>query len=202
MVCILMAMPLMVIPIILGYGFKYIIQKYRGKKDYDIKLKSSIMPLIIFLTFSSIETLIYKNEKKIIEVHSSIHLPYSNMEVYDAIKSVDTLDVKKPFLMKLDLPIPEKCILDEEKIGSIRTCYFKEGLIIERVTELEKGKILRMDVIDYQLTGRKWLGFKEAIYHFEKINNYSTKMTRITTYTSELYPRIYWGPLEKIGIEQ
>lgn len=27
-------------------------------------------------------------------------------------------------------------------------------------------------------------------------------MARITTYTSELYPRFYWQPLEKLGIEQ
>ena len=27
-------------------------------------------------------------------------------------------------------------------------------------------------------------------------------MTRITNYTSELKPRFYWEPLEKLGIEQ
>jgi hypothetical protein len=59
-----------------------------------------------------------------------------------------------------------------------------------------------MDVIDYQLTGRKWLGFNEAIYLFDELENGQSKMTRITTYTSELYPRFYWEPLEKIGIEQ
>jgi len=59
-----------------------------------------------------------------------------------------------------------------------------------------------MDVIDYQLTGRKWLGFKEAIYLFDKLANGYTKLSRITTYTSELYPRFYWRPLEEIGIEQ
>ena len=56
--------------------------------------------------------------------------------------------------------------------------------------------------IDYQLTGREWLGFKEAIYYFEKVDKGSCKLTRITTYTSALKPRIYWQPLEKIGISQ
>ena len=28
------------------------------------------------------------------------------------------------------------------------------------------------------------------------------KLTRITTYTSELTPRWYWEPLEKLGIRQ
>ena len=39
------------------------------------------------------------------------------MQVYDAIKSVDTLIADKPFLMKLDLPIPQKCILEKEEVG-------------------------------------------------------------------------------------
>ena len=47
-------------------------------------------------------------------------------------------------------------------------------------TEHEKGKVLRMDVINYQLTGRKWLGFKEAVYYFKEIGEESCKLTRIT----------------------
>jgi len=122
--------------------------------------------------------------------------------VFDAIKSVDTLDVSKSFLMQIGLPVPYKCILEAEEIGAERTCYFDGGLIKEKVTELERGKILRMVVIDYQLTGRKWLGFKEAIYLFDKVSDNKTKLTRITTYTSELRPRVYWQPLEEIGIQQ
>ena len=59
-----------------------------------------------------------------------------------------------------------------------------------------------MDVTDYNLIGRKWLGFKEAVYYFDKSGNGQCKMTRITTYTSELTPRLYWEPLEKLGIQQ
>lgn len=202
MVCILMALPLVIIAIALGAILKYFIKKYRNTDQQDQLIKSSILPFCLFLAFAFIETALTKNEQFVMEVKSEIILPYSTMEVYETIKSVDTLDAEQPFLMKLDLPIPQKCVLEEEKVGGIRTCYFQNGQIVEEITALEKGKILKMDVIDYQLTGRKWLGFKEAIYLFEKVANGQTKMTRITTYTSELYPRFYWAPLEKIGIQQ
>jgi hypothetical protein len=190
------------ITIAIGVFVKHLIKKYRNSDKQDSLIKSSILPFCLFLTFAFIETELTKNKIYIIEVKSEIILPYSPIQVYETIKSVDTLDAEKPFLMKLDLPIPQKCVLEEEKVGGIRTCYFEGGQIVEKITELEKGKILRMDVIDYQLTGRKWLGFKEAIYLFDELENGQTKMTRVTTYSSELYPRFYWRPLEKIGIEQ
>ena len=124
------------------------------------------------------------------------------MQVYDVIKSVDTLNVEKTFLMQLDLPVPHKCVLDKEEVGGIRTCYFDGGIIKQEVVALEKGRLMQMKVLDYQLTGRKWLGFEDAIYTFDSLPNGHCKMTRITSYTSELYPRFYWQPLEQIGIEQ
>ncbi len=56
---------------------------------------------------------------------------------------MDTLVAEKPFLIKIDLPVPQKCVLEKEKVGALRTCYFNGGKIIERITELEKGKTLK-----------------------------------------------------------
>lgn len=202
MVCLLMAMPLVIGAVALGAFVKYLRRRNRPTEDKENLLKSSILPFCLFLAFGFVESALTKNDQTVVEVKSEIILPYSALAVYDAIKSVDTLDAEKPFLMKLDLPVPQKCILEKEEVGGLRTCYFEGGQIVERITELEKGKILKMDVIDYQLTGRKWLGFKEAIYLFDDLGNDQSRMTRITTYTSALYPRFYWRPLERIGIEQ
>ncbi len=158
------------------------------------------------------EQLLNENKETIVEVKTERIFNYTPEEVYDAIKSVDTLDTSKPFLMLFDLPIPTKCVLENEEIGGIRTCYFDSGAlsnadfgggtIIEKITALERGKLLKIDVIDYNLIGREWLGFKEAIYYFDKVDNHSCKLIRVTTYTSVLTPGIYWEPLEKLGIKQ
>jgi len=199
-VCGLMALgillPLMFLGAVMGH---LILLASKGKGTTNLKILSA--PFLVFLLAAPVENAII-DSPEIIESKTEIILPYSPDKVFDAIKSVDTLDVSKSFLMQIGLPVPHKCILEAEEIGAERTCYFEGGLIKEKVTEFERGKILRMVVTDYQLTGRKWLGFKDAIYLFDKVSDNETKLTRITTYTSELRPRVYWQPLEEMGIQQ
>ena len=154
-ICVIMTLPIILPLMFLGSVITHLSKRYYQLKSTD-KLPVLVLPLLIFLFGSPIEKLLDKNKKEIIEVRSEIILPYNNMQVYDAIKSVDTLIAEKPFLMKIDLPIPQKCELEKEEEGGLRTCYFSEGKIVERITALEKGKLLKMDVIEYELTGRKW----------------------------------------------
>lgn len=200
-ICVIMSLPIIIPLLFLGRAISHWLIKYKKSRSSD-KFHVLVLPFILFLLGAPIEQKVVDDQKEIIIVTSEIYLPYSTLQVYDAIKSVDTLIAEKPFLMKIDLPVPYKCVLEKEEVGALRTCYFEGGKIVERITAFEKGKLLQMDVIDYELTGRKWLGFEEAIYTFEAIGIDSCKMTRITTYSSELYPRIYWEPLERIGIEQ
>jgi hypothetical protein len=211
LICIIMTLPIIVPLIFLGYVVAHLVKRYRQTRDTN-RLPILLLPLIPFLIAAPTEHFLKTDKEAINEVRTEMIFNYTPEEVYDAIKSVDTLDAEKPFLMTFDLPIPTRCVLEKEEVGGLRTCYFKSGklsnadfgsgTITERITELERGKILRMDVIDYNLVGRKWLGFKEAIYYFERVEKDHCKMTRVTTYTSVLTPRLYWEPLEKLGIRQ
>jgi len=210
-ICIVMAIGLVVPFIFLGYIIARLVKRYKLIRETN-RLSILILPLILFLIAAPTEHFLKKEKEIIIEVRTERIFNHTPDEVYDVIKSVDTLDAEKPFLLKLDLPIPTKCVLEKEEVGALRTCYFKGGrlsnadfgggTITERVTEIERGKVLKMDVIDYNLIGRKWLGFKEAIYYFEPAGNNGCKLIRITTYTSVLTPRFYWEPMEKLGVRQ
>lgn len=211
LLCIVMTLPIVVPLIFLGYVITHLVRRYKEIKGTN-RLSVLLLPLIPFLIAAPTEHFLKAEKEVINEVKTEQVFNYMPEQVYDAIKSVDTLDAKKPYLMYFDLPIPTKCVLEKEEVGGLRTCYFKagkssthdfgSGTIVERITELERGKVLKMDVIDYKLVGRNWLGFKEAIYYFDKVGDRSCKLTRITTYTSVLTPRLYWQPLEELGIRQ
>lgn len=211
LLCIVMTLPIVVPLIFIGYIISHLMKRYKVIKSTD-KFSILLLPLLPFLIFAPTEHFLKKDKIEIVEVSTEQIYSYTTEQVFDAIKSVDTLVAEKPYLMQFDLPIPIKCILDKEEIGGIRTCYFRSGrlsnndfgagTIVEKVTAIERGKVLKMDVINYNLIGRKWIGFKEAIYYFDKVENNKCKLTRITTYTSELTPRIYWESLEKLGIRQ
>jgi hypothetical protein len=211
LLCIVMTLPVIVPLIFLGYVIAYLVKRYKHLKSTN-SFPVLLIPLLPFLIAAPAERFVNKNPEVIIEVKTEKVFNYTPEQVYDAIKSVDTLDAEKPFLMNFDLPVPTKCILQKEEVGALRICYFQGGklsnadfgggTITEKVTELKRGKVLKMDVVDYNLIGRKWLGFKEAIYYFDKVDSNHCKLTRITTYTSVLTPRFYWEPLEKLGIAQ
>ncbi|MBK6340085.1 MAG: polyketide cyclase [Bacteroidetes bacterium] len=211
LICIVMALALVTPFIFLGYVISHLVKRYKQIKGTN-RLSVLILPLIPFLIAAPTEHFLKKDKEEIIEVRTEQVFNYTPEQVYDAIKSVDTLDAEKPFLMSFDLPVPTKCVLEKEEVGGIRTCYFKGGnfsnadfgggTIVEKITELERGKILKMDVTDYNLIGRNWLGFKQAIYYFDKVDDPSCKLTRVTTYTSVLTPRWYWQPMEELGIRQ
>lgn len=211
LLCIVMALPIIVPLIFLGYIIVHLTKRYKEIKSTE-SLSILLIPLLPFLIAAPTEHYFKTEKEVVIDVRTEQIFNYSPEQVYDAIKSVDTLDAEKTFLMYFDLPIPTKCILEKEEIGGLRTCYFDPGnlsnadfgggTITEKIIELERGKVLKMDVIDYTLVGRNWLGFKEAIYYFDKVDDNKCKMTRVTTYTSVLTPRFYWEPLEKLGIRQ
>lgn len=209
--CVLFCLPIIAAATFIGY---FITVQFRSRKQIKSteRLHVLVLPLVLFVVAAPIETHLFPKKQEVISVRTEQVFNYTPEQVYDAIKAVDTLEAEKPLLMYFDLPIPTKCILEKEDIGGMRTCYFKPGMltngdfgsgtITEKITAIERGKILQMDVVDYNLVGRDWLGFKEAIYYFEPQDGDRCKMTRVTTYTSKLTPRFYWKPLEKFGIQQ
>jgi hypothetical protein len=210
-ICIVMSLPIIVPFMFLGSVVTHLVKRYKKIKSTE-NLSILVLPLLPFLVVAPAEHFLRTDNEIVVAVRTDAIFDYDPGQVYDVIKSVDAVDAEKTFLMYFDLPVPTRCVLEKEEVGALRVCYFDKGnlsnadfgsgTITERITELERGRILKMDVVEYTLVGRNWLGFKEAIYTFEATKDNKCKMSRITTYTSRLTPRSYWEPLEKFGIQQ
>lgn len=198
LVCVLMALPIFILMIFIGYQT----QKYFMKKTPtdSSKILHGFVPLVLLLLINPIEQSLLP-EPQIVTIKNSKFLDYDASIVFDEVKSMDKLDAEKPLLMRLGLPAPYKCILEADTIGAKRHCLFNNGEIVAEITKYEKGNLLEMDVISYNLTGRDWFQFVDATYTFEELNG-RTKITRTSSYKSALHPRFYWQPLESWGIEQ
>ena len=199
MFCVVLLLPIFVPLLLVGILIGYNLRKRLAKKDQSNTIKITLYPLIVLLFSGSIEHL-FSSKYEDAKVESTIYLSYDASTVYDLIKSVDTLDGERSILMKLGLSVPQKCILEKEEVGAKRTCYFEDGTIEERVTDIKRGEFIKMKVTEYKLPGFKWLKFDDAIYLFTQVDN-MTRLTRITTYRSQLKPRFYWEFCERQAIE-
>ena len=199
LVCVIMLLPIFIPVVLIGILIGYNLRKRSLKTDKKNIIKISLYPLIVLLFSGGIEHF-FSNKFENAKIESTIYLPYEASTVYDFIKSVDTLAGKRSLLMNLGLSVPQKCVLEKEEVGAKRTCYFENGTIEEKVTDIKRGEFIKMKVTDYDLPGFKWLKFDDAIYLFDQKGD-STKLTRITTYQSQLKPRIYWEFWERQAIE-
>lgn len=198
--CVLTLSPLLYLLLFIGMYIGFQIKKSRINKDNKRgnKLSVYILPVLILFISSGIEKF-FTEKYTDVKIETKIILPFSKEMVFDYVKSFDTLNSKKPFLFSIGIQTPLKCILEKDSVGAQRTCYFKEGTIDEIVTDFKRGEILQMKITKYNMPGRKWLHFQDAIYLFKAVGN-STELTRITTYKSELKPRFYWGFWEEMAV--
>ena len=195
LVCILMALPLVAVCALVGYLIGLIIKLFTRKKD---NLKLSILPLFILLV-SYVFNHAWSGDGAESAVSTSMILKVSPPIVYDHIKQVDTVTAPPHWFHELGLPYPYKCIMTAEEVGGKRICQFDAGVITETILELEKNRLLRMEVSDYKMPGKVWFSFKEDRYDVDQIIG-GTRITRTTTFLSKLRPRLYWNEIEKLTI--
>lgn len=204
LVCVAMALPIFLISMLCGYFALRFWRKHKEPRDKprDISdhLVNSFSPLFVLLLLNPVEQSLLP-EPEVVEIETSVLLPYAPAIVFDQVKAMDKLDAEKPWGIWLGLPAPYRCILEADTIGAKRHCLFNNGSIIAEITRYEKGKVLEMDVVDYNLTGREWFRFVDATYTFQQEGS-QTRITRTSSYRSVLQPRFYWEPMEKWGIEQ
>jgi hypothetical protein len=119
--------------------------------------------------------------------------------VWDWVAQMQKLDGARPFLLRVGLPTPTRCELDNTAVGGRRVCYFDSGIIAQEVIEWRRPSFMGLRVTESTLPGRHWLTFLDASYELYPEGS-RTRVVRHTTIGTRLYPRWYWRPLERWGV--
>jgi hypothetical protein len=201
MVCVLMALPIFAGCVLLGGWSQRVYQrKNETPTGQPPRLLVVFTPLAVLLVVGQVEKFVTA-PPALVTVTTSVALPFAAQQVFEGAQQMDTLAAPKPWLLRLGLPTPYKCVLTAPRVGGRRTCLFDNGRIVAEITDYQPGERLTMDVIEYTLTGRHWFHFQDARYTFRR-QAHQTVITRTSSYRSQLRPRWYWQPLETLGIAQ
>jgi hypothetical protein len=198
--CAVLAFPLIFVPLSIGVALGTLLRKmirpFESAKTNCIVLLAA--PLLLF-SGHRLEVKTF-TEARTQSVSTTVHLAATPEEVWANIQSLDKLAGRKPLLMHIGLPIPQKCVLQGTSVGSKRICYFDHGSIEESVLEWDPPRRMRLAIDRTNMPGRHWLEFDGAEYNL-KGDATGTTLTRVTTIRSNLRPAWYWARLESWGVQ-
>jgi Polyketide cyclase / dehydrase and lipid transport len=198
--CAVLAFPLVFVSLMIGVGIGALLRSLIRPFE-DAKMNAVILLLGPVLLFGGQrwETKSF-TEARTESVISTMHLAAKPEDVWRNIQSLDSLAGRRPLLMHIGLPIPQKCVLQGTSVGSKRICYFDQGSIEESVLEWDPPRKMRLAIDRTNMPGRHWLEFDGAEYDVTG-DATGTTITRTTTIRSNLRPAWYWGRLERWGVE-
>lgn len=202
--CAVLAFPLIFVPLAVGVALGTLLRRtIRPFESGKMNTKMNAMTLVLgpALLFGG-HVLEVKNypEPRTEVVTTTMHLAAKPEEVWRNIQSLDSLAGRKPFLMHIGLPIPQKCVLQGTSVGSKRICYFDQGSIEESVLEWDPPRKMRLAIDRTNMPGRHWLSFNGAEYDLSG-DATGTTITRTTTIRSTLRPAWYWARFESWGVQ-
>jgi hypothetical protein len=200
-VCVLMSAPLIAVGLALGGLFGWLVRGRVIDKSRSSKSLTLLMLLVIpmFLMGANRTEESVGRRLRMQTVSDTFVVDSSPESVWNELKSMESITASKTFLMKIGLPVPVSCKTEGEGVGGKRTCYFEHGFIEERITEWDSPRSMKFEIVASEVPGRPWLGFKDASYEIERVDNH-TVITRNTTIVSRLSPAWYWRRLEAIGV--
>ena len=201
-ICCLMAMPLfltgMAIGAVIGY---YARGRFLDRSQNTQRNKTLLMlvgPLLL-ISADQIEKPL-RSGQRVETFESSIEVSAMPDETWKRLVRMSSMQGTKPFLLRIGLPVPDRCTLDGDAVGARRVCHFNQGIIGQEVTEWQQPERMAVKTTESTLPGRHWLTFMDAEYELRKTRT-GTLVVRRTSIGSKLYPRWYWRPFEAWGVE-
>jgi hypothetical protein len=201
-ICCLMALPLIAIGMAIGalIGYlvrgRFLVSSPNGQRNTTLLMMAG--PIVI-VSANHLEKP-HRSIERVERIATTIEVGATPEEAWRNIIRMPKLEGDRPFLLRIGLPVPNRCTLEGEAVGATRVCHFDQGVIGQEVTEWDEPRRFAVRTTEATLPGRHWLRIGDAEYDL-KPTPAGTQVTRWSSIGSKLYPRWYWRPLEAWGVE-
>jgi Polyketide cyclase / dehydrase and lipid transport len=201
-ICCAMAAPLLVAGMAIGAILGYVVRVRILDKSRHVQRNTTLLILVgpmLVVSANEVEKP-FRSVERVETFSTTIEIAAPPAEVWPRLVRMSGMNGDKPFLLRIGLPVPNHCTLESESVGAQRTCHFDQGVINQEVTEWQNSERMTVKTTGSTLPGRHWLTFKDATYELT-ITPTGTRVERLTSIGSKLYPRCYWRPFEAWGVE-
>ena len=200
LICILMAIPLLIILLLMGSFLAYEINSKHYKNSNNIPV-ILILASIGFMSFDSInepENLI--PVKTTIRVDAPIDLVWKNVVTFNKIEQ------EVDWIFKTGISYPTDATIEGKGVGAIRYCNFTTGSFVEPITTWNEPNLLQFDVLKQPIPMNEFNPFWEVHpphldgyfksvkgqFKLTKISDNLTEIEGTTWYKIDIHPEFYW----------
>jgi hypothetical protein len=201
-ICCIMASPLLLGALAIGALVGYAIRvRFLDKSPHprrNAKLMLLVGPILV-VSANEVEKP-FRSVQCVETFSTTVEVAAKPEDVWPQLVRMHSMNGDQPFLLQIGLPVPNHCTLEGDGVGAQRTCHFDQGVINQEVTEWQKFERMTVKTTESTLPGRHWLTFKDSSYELTQTPT-GTRVERLTSICSRLYPRWYWRPFEAWGVE-
>lgn len=104
----------------------------------------------------------FRNRARSEIFETRVCIPAPPERAWAQVEHLDKVEADKPFLIRIGLPTPVRCELDDKSLGGKRICIFDKGRIEQEITGWDPPRSLTTRITGNSLPGRQWLGFRTA----------------------------------------
>lgn len=130
------------------------------------------------------------------EVTTSIRFAAPAEAVWQAMLFYEEVPRRPMRLLRFFLPVPVRTKGEKTRVGAIIECTYEGGHLEKRITEVERPRLVRFEVLIQRLGIEACISMDGGSYVFRDVAG-GSELALMTAYRGHLRPRWLWRPLER-----
>jgi len=134
-------------------------------------------------------------------VATHVHMAFHPEALWRCIQFYEEVPGRPPLLLRALIPAPVRSHGDKTAAGSKVLCLYDSGMLVKRITTLEKPHLIEFELLEQSLGIERCVVAEGGSYKIHW-NGHDSTVVLTTNYLAYLRPRWLWAPLERLVVHQ